>query len=79
MAEIVGKYIVEVPAEWTSDMVPLIAADYQGIAEWFAKWWTWENFRIFKTASKAGVYDAKTGKLLVGYVNGERIRHLKVD
>lgn len=74
MAEIVGRYIVEAPADWTSEMVPLIASDFQGYAEWFAEHWTRENFRIFQTTSKCGVYDAETGRLIVGYQNGEKIR-----
>lgn len=73
MAEIVGKYIVASGAEWTTDMIPLIAADFQGIAEQFAEYWTKENFRIFGKPSSAGVYDGRTGKLLTGYKNGQKI------
>lgn len=75
MAEIIAQnYIVAASSEWTAEMVPLIAADFQGIAEQFAQYWTRETYRIFRKPCQAGVYDGKTGQLLTGYKNGERIQ-----
>lgn len=74
MAEIIKQnYIVAASSEWTAEMVPLIAADFQGIAEQFAQYWTKETYRIFQKPCQAGVYDGKTGILLTGYRNGERV------
>lgn len=69
-----GKYIVAARSEWTSEMIPLIASDFSGIAEQFAAYWTQENHQIFHRPTTAGVYDGKTGQLLIGYRDGERIK-----
>lgn len=68
------NYIVMSKEEWSSEMIPLIAAEYRGIAEQFAIYWTESTHKTFNRTSQAGVYDAHTGELLTGYKNGEIIK-----
>ena len=67
------EYIVMSKEEWSADMVPLIAAEFRGVAEQFAAYWTDTHHRTFNRNCQAGVYDAHTGELLTGYKNGSII------
>lgn len=75
MAETVIKsnYIVMSKEEWSAEMIPLITAEFRGIAEQFAAYWTETTSKTFDRNSQAGVYDGHTGELLTGYRNGEII------
>lgn len=75
MAQTVIKsnYIVMAKEEWCPDMTPLIAAEFRGIAEQFAAYWTETNHKIFRRTCQAGVYDGQTGQLLTGYKDGQII------
>lgn len=67
------QYVVMAAVEWSADMIPLAAMEMQGIANDFAIYWTEHNHRIFGRSFSAGVYEGKTGKLLIGYRDGEII------
>ena len=74
MAEIIKQnYVVMAQEEWSADPVPIIAAEWEGIANQFAIYWTESNHRTFGRISQAGVYDGRTGELITGYRNGEII------
>lgn len=67
------NFVVMSKEEWTAEMVPLIAAEFRGIAEQFAAYWTETHHNLLGRNSIAGVYDGITGELLNGYRNGTEI------
>ena len=75
MAETVIKqnFVVMSKENRTAEIIPLIAAEFRGIAEQFAAYWTETHHNLLGCNGVAGVYDAHTGELLTGYKNGEII------
>ena len=68
------NYIIMYTMSWTDgEMLPLCTTELLFDAETIARIWTQEQYHWTKTTYNAGIYSAKTGKLIAGYSNGERI------